>query len=103
MTSVEMKDILYKKLQDEGCYFKKKDISVKRSGRDVVFEIAGYEHCPFTLMVEEDEFFAMGYIVMATIPEEGTVADEIVKNKENLDRAIRDVIVRIGYYIGTRF
>lgn len=98
MTIKEMKDILYKKLQDEQCYFKKSDISIKKEKNYYIITIKDYEHIPFKMWLENDDYF--GYIV--TINEMLDFENIVfLDNKKEYD--IKTALIYLGYYIGTHF
>ena len=98
MTTSEMKNILFQKLQDEGCYFKKSDISIRQTKEGYKVVIKDYEHIPFTITTEQDEYF--GYIVYVNDDfEEKNII--FVDSKKDYD--FTSALIRLGYYIGTRF
>jgi len=96
MKMSEMKNILFSKLQDEGCYFKKSDISIKKVDDYKEIIIKDYEHVPFKMRAEKDDFF--GYLVTIYSPA-GNVA--FVESKASYD--YKSALIQLGYYIGTRF
>ena len=95
MTTTEMKQELYNKLRDEGTYFTKSHISINRIENGYRIIIKDYEHIPFTIKEEQDEYF--GYILFIKADD----YIEMIDSKIGYDyhRAMLD----IGYYIGTRF
>lgn len=99
MKTTEMKEILFQKLQDEGCYFTKSDISITTTKEGYKVVIKDYEHIPFTITTEEDTDY-FGYIVY--IRDEFEERNIIfVDSKKEYD--FKTALVRLGYYIGTRF
>ena len=107
MTTAEMKDILYNKLQDEGCYFTKRDLSVKWIPKDkaVWIVVKDYEHIKFKMTTEEDDYFGKIVNIVSywqdgcELKRDETVA--FIDSKH--DYRYRDAMLRLGYYIGTRF
>lgn len=101
MTTQEMKNILFKKLQDEQCDFKKSDISITKQKESYQIVIKDYEHVPFKMTFEHDEYF--GYIV--SIFNTGDIIDyeNIVFVENEKDYDIKTALIHLGYYIGTRF
>lgn len=99
MNSTEMKDILFKKFQDEGCCFRKSDIFIrKNSNNTITIIIKDYEHNPFTIRFEYDSYF--GFIVCVKDDfDEGDIIFVDSKEKYRIDRAL----IQLGYYIATRF
>lgn len=95
MTTVEMKDVLYNKLKDEGCYFKKSDISIRRKKNGYTVIIKDYEHIPFTITEDIDDYF--GYILY--VDREYNL--DFIDSKNGFDYFT--AMLRLGYYIGTRF
>lgn len=95
----EIKQILAKKLQEEGTYFTASDISVRKTGvgrfRVVIRD---YEHIPFVITTETDDYF--GNIVQVYDTFNGTTV-AYVDSKKGFD--FRTAVVHLGYYIGTRF
>lgn len=96
MTTKEMKDILATKLHDEGCYFTKSDISIRKSGNNYKIIIKDYEHMPFTVKFETDDYF--GFCVLVYADKYNII---FVDSKRKYD--IETALIRLGYYIGTRF
>lgn len=98
MTTNEIKATLAEKLHDEGTYFKKSDISVKSTKTGYRIVIKDYEHIPFTVTLEEDDYF--GKCVFIQTPGE---CESIVFNCATYDYPLWTSILELGYYIGTRF
>lgn len=93
-----MKNILFKKLQDEQCNFKKADINITKQKESYQIVIKGYEHTPFKMTFEHDEYF--GYIVyIYDLFEESNII--FIDSKKEYD--IKTALIHLGYYIGTRF
>ena len=99
MNSTEMKNILFDKLQDESCHFRKSDISIRKNKNNTItIVIKGYEHIPFTMGFEKDEYF--GFIVYVHDEfEKCNIIFVDSKVQYRIDRAL----IQLGYYIGTRF
>ena len=94
----EMKNILYCKLQDESCYFTKKDISIKKVKDSYIILIKDYEHITFEMKFEYDEYF--GYLVSI----KDLLYNEYVAFCDSkYDYNCKDALLQLGYYIGTRF
>jgi len=96
MTTNEIKEILASKLHDEGCYFTKSDISVRKTSTGYKIVIKDYEHIPFKVTLEEDEYF--GKCVFVRTDDE-TVTFRYSKK----DYPMYEAMLSLGYYIGTRF
>ena len=96
MTSKEMKELLANKLHDEGTYFTKAHIHMTkiRDGYKIVIE--DYEHIPFTLRMEQDEYF--GFLTTVYADDECIYFHD---SKHEYDPF--HAILNLGYYIGTRF
>lgn len=97
MTTAEMKNILADKLKAEQTYFTKSHISIKKQGEKYKIVIKDYEHLPFYMSFEYDNYF--GYTVM--IANDSHKIISFVENKKDYD--IKTALVELGYYIGTRF
>ena len=98
MTTNELKDILAGKLAAEGTYFTKDDIKATKKGNGFKVVIADYEHIPFAIHMEEDDYF--GKIVYVTTPFE---EDAITFRCSKKEYPLFEAILSLGYYIGTRF
>lgn len=101
MKTQEMKDILFKKLQDEQCNFKKSDIVITKSTSNIYnVTIKDFEHIPFRLELELDKF--LGYVVyLQYFNDIYYKTIEMFENKKEYD--IKTALIHLGYYIGTRF
>ena len=97
MTANDMKNILAKKLKDENTYFTKSDISIKKQGKKYKIVIKDYEHIPFQMAFDYDDYF--GFIVWVHNDSLKTIA--YVDSKKDYD--IESALIQLGYYIGTRF
>ena len=97
MTTIELKEILANKLQAEGTYFKKSDITARKTSTGFRVVIKDYEHIPFRIVLEEDEFFGYGVWVYR----EGEYAVHYACSKKSYP--IEEAIIYLGYYIGSRF
>ena len=98
MTTNEMKDILASKLQSEGTYFKKSHIKITTRPHGYQVVIKDYEHCPFNIRLEEDEYF--GYCVWV----KDEWSDEyIIFEDSKKEYKLFEALQQLGYYIGTRF
>lgn len=97
MTTAEMKEILANKLHEENTYFTKSDISIKKQGKAYKIVIKDYEHIPFKMSFDYDDYF--GYMVMIANDSFKIIA--YVDSKKDYD--IESALIQLGYYIGTRF
>lgn len=97
MTTAEMKNILANKLKDEDTYFTKSHISIRKHGEEYKIVIKDYEHIPFTMKFEYDDYF--GFCVWVTNDSFKNIV--FVESKKDYD--IETALIRLGYYIGTRF
>ena len=98
MTVKMMKQILADKLQDEGCYFTKKDVNIKAYKNGFQIFITDYENITYYLHTEYDDYF--GFVVY--------VYDEwaeklIVMEDNRTDYDYRTALIRLGYRIGTTY
>ena len=98
MTANEIKNTLAEKLQNEGTYFQKSDISVTATKTGYRIIIKDYEHIPFTVTLDDDDYF--GKCVFITTPFD---EDCIIFNSATHDYPIWTSILSLGYYIGSRF
>ena len=98
MTTNEIKQALADKLKAEGTYFTKKDITCRKTKTGYKVVIKDYEHIPFTITLEEDDYF--DYCVIITTPFE---EDCISFANATYDYPIWTSILSLGYYIATRF
>lgn len=103
MTTNEMKRILTQKLNDEGCYCKYSDISIRKHGDRFRVVVRDYEHFPFEIYTEDDDYF--GFCVWVTAPAGPDYGEEsiITFTDSKRDYDFRSALLRLGYYIGTRF
>ena len=97
MTINDMKEILANKLKDEGAHFTKSDIIIKKQGESYKIVIKDYEHLPFKMSLEYDDYF--GYTVWICNDSFKNIA--YVDSKKDYD--IESALIELGYYIGTRF
>ena len=110
MTIKEMKEILAKKLKDENTYFTKSDISIKKSEhirkgdtcKDYTYKITikDYEYITFVVNIRNN-CGVDPYICVYR--KEGDFKNMIIYDDFNSDKDVENVIIRLGYYIGTRF
>lgn len=112
MTNNRMKNILAQKLEDENTCFTKSDIRISKTGEGkdytkMVCTIADYTHCQFhiALFTEEDAWWQENYgcyVVSVTMPEwyENALFYEWGKDINDL---LRQALMYIGFYAGTRF
>ena len=96
MTTKEMKELLATKLHEEGTYFTKSDISIKKIKDGYRIVIKDYEHIPFELKMEQDDFF--GYMTMITAN-----GREVYFSDSKRAYDPFNAILHLGYYIGSRF
>ena len=101
MTTNEIKTTLAEKLHDEGTYFTKSDISVKSTKSGYRIVIKDYEHIPFTIYMEEDDYF--GYCVFIRGMQDYDYVDDLVFTYSKKDYPLEEALLNLGYYIGTRF
>lgn len=97
MTTNELKDILANKLQAEGTYFQKSDISARKTKSGYRVVIKDYEHIPFTITLEDEKYF--GHCVWVRL-EDG---DYIHFASSKKSYPIEEAVIYLGYYIGSRF
>lgn len=112
MTNKEMKNVLVSKFKDENCNFSMKDISIVKMSEKItddfnnevercqtgfIMTIKDYEHIPFTMVLEEDEYF--GFIVMIENDFDDYTIFVDCKKEYDIERAL----IQLGYYIATRF
>lgn len=100
MKNSEMKDVLYRKLQDENSTFKKSDISIKKQKDSYIITIKDYEHIPLKLYLEYDDYF--GYVVYVQY-HNGDYFKTIEMLTSKKDYDVKRALIYVGYYIGTRF
>ena len=93
----EMKQILADKLKAENTYFTKSNISIRKNGEKYKIVIKDYEHLPFTMSFEYDDYF--GYTVWVCNDSFKNIV--FVDSKKEYD--IKSALIELGYYIGTRF
>lgn len=98
MTTNELKEILANKLQAEGTYFTKSDISARKTKTGFRVVIKDYEHIPFAINLEEDDYF--GLCVWVQDAFEGKV---IHFSHSKKSYPIEEAVIYLGYYIGNRF
>ena len=96
MTTNELKEILATKLHNEGCYFTKKHIHATKTKSGFKVVIKDYEHIPFTVYAEEDDY--LGYCVY--VCREGR---EFHLSTSKRTFPWEEAIIYLGYYIGSRF
>ena len=97
MNAIEMKAILADKLKAENTYFTKSHISIRKNGESYKIIIKDYEHLPFTMKFNYDEYF--GYTVWICNDSFKNIV--FVDSKKGYD--IKSALIELGYYIGTRF
>ena len=97
MTTAEMKEVLASKLKEEGTYFTKSHISIKKAGNGIYkIVIKDYEHIPFIMSEEYDDYF--GYILYIEANDHNIA---FIDSKKSFD--YQTAMIRLGYYIATRF
>lgn len=94
----EIVDVLAQKLKDEGTYFRKSDIRCykTKTGFDII--IKDYEHIPFHLTMEEDDYFGKCVFIRTPFDE-----DCAIFKYGKTEFPIYTATLSLGYYIGTRF
>lgn len=98
MTTNELKDILASKLKDEGTYFTKKHIKAQKTKNGFKVIIEDYEHIPFLINMEEDDYFGKCVFIQTPFEEE-CISFRYSKHEYPLFESI----LYLGYYIGSRF
>lgn len=98
MTTNELKDILAQKLHEEGTYFTKADIKAQKTKTGFKVVIADYEHIPFTIHMEEDDYF--GKCVFITTP---FYQDSITFKYSKKEYPLFEALLSLGYHIGNCF
>jgi hypothetical protein len=93
-----MKDIIAAKLKDEGTYFTKSHISIKTITNGYRITIKDYEHIPFKVILEKDDYF--GYEVWV---KEELDNQFIIFKTSKKEYPIFETLLSLGYYIGTHF
>jgi hypothetical protein len=101
MTTKELKDILADKLKSEGTYFTKKHIHATKTKTGFKVIIDDYEHIPFTIHMEEDDYF--GKCVFVQTPYDCEAEECIAFRYSKNEYPLYEAILCLGYYIGTRF
>lgn len=106
MTTIEMKKIMSNKFKDENCYFRFKDISIKKiKPNEYNIVIKDYESILFKMSFNYDDFF--GFEVWLTkYYKEGSlfVYDNIINcidSKKDYD--VKLALINLAYYISDRF
>lgn len=104
MKTAEMKQILFEKLQAENCYFSKSDISIRKDGNGYKIIIADYEHIIFTIKLETDsEFNNAEEMTLWTQHKDSKHKNLLMLEESHSDKTMKDILIYLGYYIGTRF
>lgn len=105
ITNAEIRNTLVQKFADENCYFTAKDIIITKEGDSKWITIKDYEHCPFKLHTEDDDYF--GHIVWIYrydhFDGETTFANNIVFCDSKYEYKFTNALVQLGYYIASRF
>ena len=101
MTTKEIKEVLADKLQSEGTYFQKSDIKAQKYGKGYKIVIKDYEHIEFIIKYENDDFGSL-ITLWRKAPERKTAYLIHLEEGQN-DNNLYDVLLNLGYYIGTRF
>ena len=73
-------------------------IKCKKCGNDYRIVIKDYEHIPFVMSFDFDDYF--GYTVWIKDMSENRYIISVDSSK---DYDIKTALIRLGYYIGTRF
>lgn len=98
MNTKEIKELLAQKLHDEGTYFTKSDIKMTKVKNGYKIIIKDYEHIPFILKTEQDEYF--GFLTTIYRDDEETY---IYFDDSKREYDLFHAILYLGYYIGSRF
>ena len=106
LTTKEMKQILAEKLKAENTYFTIKDIHMTKQARKhndsyKVF-IADYEHIIFTIEFITDEDNKKEIALWKQYKASKRKTLMLLEEKHN-EEAIKNVLLYLGYYIGSRF
>lgn len=110
MTTKNMKEILAKKLKDENTYFTKSDISIRKKEyvckgniyKDYTYKIIikDYEHITFIIDIKNnygvDPYICVYY-------KEGDFKTMIIYDDFVSEKDIENALIKLGYFIGTRF
>ena len=98
MTTNELKDLLASKLREERTYFTRQHISATKGKNHFKVVIEDYEHIPFYLNMEEDDYFGKCVFVQTPFDDEC-----IAFHYSKKEYPLHDAILSLGYYIGSRF
>lgn len=101
ITTNIMKTMLYNKLCDENCNFKKSDISIRKENKNYKIVIKDYEHIVFIIKLENDDF---GKIITLWKQYKGKTHKNLLNlEEEHTNESMTSTLIQLGYYIGTRF
>lgn len=101
MKTSEMKTILFNKLKDENCNFKRSDISIRKiNNYRYKITIKDYEHITFEMALSSDYDNYFGYIVIINDLFENAC---ISFNDSKKGYDIENALIHLGYYIGNTF
>lgn len=105
MNTKEMKKILAQKLQDENTYFTVSDISLSKYGENgYKIIIKDYEHIIFFIKLDIDDDFEEEEEICVWMKYRGEKKKYLLFLEEShTDKAIKECLIHLGYYIGTRF
>lgn len=105
MKTTEMKEILVNKFIDEGCYFRKKDVSIKKVATNKYkIVIKDYEHITFYLKVDYDDYFGNEIFIYSKYEDEFGEVVTHTNTKHNLEyKDYAEALKKLGYYIAIRF
>lgn len=118
MTIGDMKRVLVQKFKDENCCFRYSDISIKKTkapynwdGRlDDAYEVVirEYEHIRFEIFYSTSEIFGKEVWVTRREVWNGEVSDGVTiimedSEYKDFDELTKTALVRLGYYIASRF
>lgn len=98
MTVKEMKRVLADKLKAENTYFTMSDISIRKHGDSYKIVIKDYEHIPFKMSFEHDDYF--GYCVYIKELFDNHL---LIFVDDAFEYDIHHALIRLGYYIGNTF
>lgn len=96
----EMKQTLYQKLKDEKTIFEKNDIKIKKQNQNYIIIIKDFEHIPFKLHFENDDYF--GYIVYLQYFN-GVHYEVLEMFDDNKEQQTQTALLYLGYYIANHF
>lgn len=101
ITINEMKDILFKKLQDEETAFKRSDIHINKTDYGYKIYLNGYEPLSFHMYIDDNDVWKHSIEVTECYKEEFN--DSVDLQTDSDDESMRYSLINIGYFVGTRY